>query len=142
MLTVNRPERANSQTQRMFHDHGEAALALRDSGARALILRGAGERAFCSGFDLAEVAGIREMAVREFLFFQEVATGGLAAIRELPTHRSVPGALRNGRDARPRRLRDLRRTPGLRPSIRRPSARRKRAVAHGCRPSASGTLHV
>ncbi|MEU7815416.1 enoyl-CoA hydratase-related protein [Pseudonocardia sp. NPDC049154] len=84
VLTVNRPERANSQTQRMFHEHNEAALALRDSGARALIVRGAGDKAFCSGFDLAEVGGIRELGVREFLFFQEAATGGLSAIRELP----------------------------------------------------------
>ena len=84
VLTVNRPDRANSQTQTMFHEHNAAALALRDSGARALIVRGAGERAFCSGFDLAEVGAIAAMGVREFLFFQEAATGGLAAIRELP----------------------------------------------------------
>ena len=84
VLTVNRPDRANSQTATMFHEHNDAALALRDSGARALIVRGAGERAFCSGFDLAEVGAIRDMGVREFLFFQEAATGGLAAIRALP----------------------------------------------------------
>ncbi len=72
VLTVNRPERANSQTQTMFHEHTEAALALRDSGARALILRGAGEKAFCSGFDLAEVGAIQAMSVREFLFFHAV----------------------------------------------------------------------
>jgi enoyl-CoA hydratase/carnithine racemase len=84
VLTVNRPERANSQTATMFHEHNDAALALRDSGARALILRGAGDRAFCSGFDLAEVGAIREMGVREFLFLQEASTGGLAAIRDLP----------------------------------------------------------
>lgn len=84
VLTVNRPERANSQTQTMFHEHNTAALALRDCGARALIVRGAGEKAFCSGFDLAEVGAIQDMGVREFLRFQEAATGGLAAIRDLP----------------------------------------------------------
>lgn len=84
VLTVNRPERANSQTATMFREHNDAALALRDSGARALIVRGAGDRAFCSGFDLAEVGAIQAMGVREFLFFQEAATGGLAAIRDLP----------------------------------------------------------
>jgi enoyl-CoA hydratase/carnithine racemase len=83
-LTVDRPGRANSQTVTMFHEYNDAALALRDSGARALILRGAGEKAFCSGFDLAEVAGIQQMGVREFLRFQESATGGLAAIKQLP----------------------------------------------------------
>jgi enoyl-CoA hydratase/carnithine racemase len=84
VLTVNRPDRANSQTATMFREHGDAALALRDCGARALVLRGAGDRAFCSGFDLAEVGAIQRMGVREFLFFQEAATGGLAAIRDLP----------------------------------------------------------
>ncbi|MEU7810942.1 enoyl-CoA hydratase-related protein [Pseudonocardia sp. NPDC049154] len=83
-LTVNRPGRANSQTVTMFHEFTDAALAVRDTGARALILRGAGDRAFCSGFDLAEVGAIQQMGVREFLRFQEAATGGLAAIRQLP----------------------------------------------------------
>ncbi|WP_214364800.1 enoyl-CoA hydratase/isomerase family protein [Pseudonocardia sp. H11422] len=84
VLTVNRPDRANSQTVTMFHEFNDAALALRDSGARALILRGAGEKAFCSGFDLAEVGGIQDTGVQEFLRFQEAATGGLAAIAQLP----------------------------------------------------------
>ena len=84
VLTVNRPERANSQIIAMFHDHHAAALTLRDSGARALILRGAGEKAFCSGFDLAEVHTITEMATLEFLRFQEVAASGLVALASLP----------------------------------------------------------
>jgi enoyl-CoA hydratase/carnithine racemase len=84
VLTVNRPERANSQTVTMFHDHNAAALALRDSGARALILRGAGEKAFCSGFDLAEIHTITEMATLDFLRFQEVAASGLVALASLP----------------------------------------------------------
>ncbi len=45
VLTVNRPDRANSQTVAMFHEFNDAARALRDCGARALIVRGAGERA-------------------------------------------------------------------------------------------------
>lgn len=84
VLTMNRPHRANSQTVEMFADYAAAAHALRDSDIRALILRGAGEQAFCAGFDLAEVDVITTMGVREFLRFQEVATGGLAAIRHLP----------------------------------------------------------
>ncbi|MCE0761939.1 enoyl-CoA hydratase-related protein [Pseudonocardia kujensis] len=84
VLTVNRPERANSQTVQTFYDHNDAALALRDSGARALILRGAGERAFCAGFDLAEIGSIQGFGVREFLFFQEAAANGIAAIKALP----------------------------------------------------------
>jgi enoyl-CoA hydratase/carnithine racemase len=84
MLRVNRPERMNSQTVRMFTEYGLAARALRDSRLRALILSGTGERAFCAGFDLDEVDVITRMGVREFLEFQETASGGIQAIRHLP----------------------------------------------------------
>jgi enoyl-CoA hydratase/carnithine racemase len=84
VLRVNRPERMNSQTVRMFTEYGLAARTLRDSRLRALILTGAGERAFCAGFDLDEIDVITRMGVREFLEFQETATGGIQAIRHLP----------------------------------------------------------
>lgn len=84
VLRINRPDRMNSQTVRMFHEYGEAAFALRDVPLRALIVTGAGERAFCAGFDLDEIHVITEMGVREFLKFQEAATGGIQAIRHLP----------------------------------------------------------
>ncbi|HEX4094389.1 MAG TPA: enoyl-CoA hydratase-related protein [Trebonia sp.] len=84
VLRVNRPERMNSQTVRMFTEYGLAARALRDSRLRALILSGTGERAFCAGFDLDEVDVITRMGVREFLEFQETASGGVQAIRHLP----------------------------------------------------------
>src|SRR5207245_10423402 len=84
VLRINRPERMNSQTVRMFTEYGLAARALRDSRLRALILTGAGERAFCAGFDLDEVDVITRMGVREFLEFQETASGGIQAIRHLP----------------------------------------------------------
>jgi enoyl-CoA hydratase/carnithine racemase len=84
VLRINRPDRMNSQTMTMFAEYGIAARALRDSGLRALILTGAGDRAFCAGFDLAEVGVITQMGVREFLKFQETATGGIQAIRHLP----------------------------------------------------------
>jgi enoyl-CoA hydratase/carnithine racemase len=47
-------------------------------------MTGAGERAFCAGFDLDEVKVIAEMGIREFLRFQELSAGGLAALRSLP----------------------------------------------------------
>ena len=84
VLRINRPDRMNSQTVRMFSEYGEAAFALRDARLRALILTGTGERAFCAGFDLDEISVITEMGVREFLKFQETATGGIQAIRHLP----------------------------------------------------------
>jgi enoyl-CoA hydratase/carnithine racemase len=84
VLTVNRPDRMNSQTVRMFEEHGIAARALRDTDARALIIRGAGDRAFCTGFDLAEIDVLTRMGIREFLQFQETAANGMAALRHLP----------------------------------------------------------
>jgi enoyl-CoA hydratase/carnithine racemase len=84
VLTMDRPDRANSQTVAMFEEYAEAAFALRDSGVRALIVRGAGEKAFCAGFDLAEIDVITTMGVREFLAFQELAAGGIGALRALP----------------------------------------------------------
>jgi enoyl-CoA hydratase/carnithine racemase len=84
VLRINRPDRMNSQTIKMFSEYGEAAFALRDAPLRALILTGAGDRAFCAGFDLDEIHQITEMGVREFLKFQETATGGIQAIHFLP----------------------------------------------------------
>jgi enoyl-CoA hydratase/carnithine racemase len=84
VLRINRPDRMNSQTIRMFGEHGEAAFALRDAPLRALIVTGAGTRAFCAGFDLDEIHRITEMGVREFLKFQETATGGIQGIHFLP----------------------------------------------------------
>jgi enoyl-CoA hydratase/carnithine racemase len=84
VLRINRPARMNSQTPAMFTEYGIAARALRDSGLRALVLTGAGDRAFCAGFDLDEVGVITQMGVREFLKFQETATNGIQAIRQLP----------------------------------------------------------
>ncbi|GAA1529958.1 enoyl-CoA hydratase/isomerase family protein [Nocardioides humi] len=84
VLRINRPDRMNSQTIRMFGEYGEAALALRDAPLRALIVTGSGTRAFCAGFDLDEIHEITEMGVREFLKFQETATGGIQGIHFLP----------------------------------------------------------
>ncbi len=84
VLTINRPDRMNSQTVKMFEEFKTVVYALRDTDARALIMRGAGERAFCAGFDLDQIDVITTMGVREFLQFQELATGGIAGIRHLP----------------------------------------------------------
>ena len=84
VLRVNRPERMNSQTVKMFSEFGHVGFALRDVSLRALIVTGAGERAFCAGFDLDEIDVIISMGVRQFLKFQETATGGIQSIRHLP----------------------------------------------------------
>ena len=84
VLRTNRPNRMNAQTVQTFREYGVAARALRDSGLRALVLTGAGERAFCAGFDLAEIDVLTSMGTLEFLAFQETATNGIQAIRNLP----------------------------------------------------------
>ncbi|HWU22143.1 MAG TPA: enoyl-CoA hydratase/isomerase family protein [Nocardioides sp.] len=84
VLRLNRPDRMNSQTVRMFHEYGEAAFALRDAPLRALIVTGAGSRAFCAGFDLDEIHQITEMGVREFVKFMGVASGGIQGLHFLP----------------------------------------------------------
>jgi enoyl-CoA hydratase/carnithine racemase len=84
IMRINRPDRMNSQTVRMFTEHNVVARSLRDSHARALIITGSGQRAFCAGFDLDEIDVITRMGVRDFLKFQETSAGGLAAIHALP----------------------------------------------------------
>jgi enoyl-CoA hydratase/carnithine racemase len=84
VLRIDRPDRMNAQTVEMFTEYGTVAHALRDSGLRALIVTGTGERAFCAGFDLDEIDVITRMGIREFLKFQETATGGIQALRHLP----------------------------------------------------------
>jgi enoyl-CoA hydratase/carnithine racemase len=84
VATLNRPDRMNAQTFQMFDDLAALPFMLRDEEElRALIITGAG-RAFCAGFDLAEIDRLTELGVREFLKFQELATGALAGIRGLP----------------------------------------------------------
>jgi enoyl-CoA hydratase/carnithine racemase len=84
IMRINRPDRMNSQTIRMFAEHGIVARALRDSHARALIVTGAGGRAFCAGFDLEQIDQITQLGVRDYLKLQESAAFGLAAIHALP----------------------------------------------------------
>jgi enoyl-CoA hydratase/carnithine racemase len=83
VLRVNRPERMNSMTARMFVELGDAARSIQAAGPRAVILTGAGTRVFCSGFDLAELHQAADLGVREFFHFEEVASGAMAALRAI-----------------------------------------------------------
>jgi enoyl-CoA hydratase/carnithine racemase len=84
VLRLNRPDRLNAQTVRMFYEYATAARFLRDSELRALILTGAGEQAFCAGFDLDEIDVLFQMGPLEFVRFIEAAASGLREIRKLP----------------------------------------------------------
>jgi enoyl-CoA hydratase/carnithine racemase len=98
LITLNRPERLNAMTMRMFDELYALPQALKeDDDLRAVILTGAG-RGFCAGYDLDQVEEITRLGVREFLKFQELATGGLAAIRGLrvPVIAAVNGAASGG----------------------------------------------
>jgi enoyl-CoA hydratase/carnithine racemase len=98
VLTLNRPDRLNAMTIRMFEELSAVPHGLKDDDdLRTLIITGAG-RGFCAGYDLDRIDEITRMGVREFLKFQELATGGLAAIRGLrvPVIAAVNGAAAGG----------------------------------------------
>jgi enoyl-CoA hydratase/carnithine racemase len=85
VLRIDRPEKLNAQTVRMFTEFGIAARMLaEDVSVRAVVLTGTGVRAFSAGFDLGEIDVIADMGARSFLKFQETATEGIQAIRHLP----------------------------------------------------------
>jgi enoyl-CoA hydratase/carnithine racemase len=98
VVTLNRPDRLNAMTFRMFDELSALPALLRDQDElRVLIITGAG-KAFCAGFDLDEIDRLTGMGVREFLKFQELATGAMAGIRGLraPVIAAVNGAAAGG----------------------------------------------
>ena len=61
LMTVNRPERGNSQTVEMFGEIAWYAHTLRKAPLRALVITGAGGATFCTAFDRQEVEVIAKM---------------------------------------------------------------------------------
>jgi len=84
VMSVNRPDRANSQTIEMFGEIAWATAVLRNAPLRALIVTGAGGKAFCTGFDLAEVDVLTRMSVSDFTDLVETAASGSTGLRALP----------------------------------------------------------
>jgi enoyl-CoA hydratase/carnithine racemase len=84
ILTIDRPARMNSVTTRVFADLGDAAREVRRDGTRALIITGAGDRAFSAGYDLAEISGLLDTTVQEFLDIEDTASGAVGALHSLP----------------------------------------------------------
>src|SRR6202048_4398669 len=83
-MSVNRPDRGNSQTVEMFGEIAWSAATLRNATLRALIITGAGGKAFCTGFDLAEVDVLTRMSVSDFTDLVETAAAGSTGMRALP----------------------------------------------------------
>ena len=84
VMSVNRPDRGNSQTVEMFGEIAWYAHTLRKAPLRALIVTGAGGATFCTGFDLQEVAVIAEMTIPEFNELVDTASAGTSGLRSLP----------------------------------------------------------
>jgi enoyl-CoA hydratase/carnithine racemase len=84
VMEVNRPDRGNSQTVEMFGEIAWYAHVLRKAPLRALIVSGAGGAAFCTGFDLDEVAVITKMSIPEFNELVDTAAAGTSGLRALP----------------------------------------------------------
>ena len=84
VMSVNRPDRGNSQTVEMFGEIAWYAHTLRKAPLRALIITGAGGATFCTGFDLQEVAVIAEMTIPEFNELVDTASAGTSGLRSLP----------------------------------------------------------
>ena len=99
VMSVNRPDRANSQTVEMFGEIAWATATLRNAPLRALIITGAGGKAFCTGFDLDEVEIIAKLSVPEFTDLVETAAAGIHGVARL----AVPRDRRRQRSRRGRR---------------------------------------
>src|SRR5258708_39035974 len=84
VMSVNRPDRGNSQTVEMFGEIAWATATLRNAPLRALIITGAGGKTFCTGLDLAEVDALTRMSVSEFTDLVETAASGSTGLRALP----------------------------------------------------------
>ena len=84
LVTLDRPDRLNAQTDQMFSELERLGLGLRDRPEiRAVVITGAG-RGFCAGFDLDDAAGLTDLGALGMLRLQERAARALHAIRNAP----------------------------------------------------------
>jgi enoyl-CoA hydratase/carnithine racemase len=84
LVTLDRPERLNAQTNQMFTELIELGQSLLERpDLRAVVLTGAG-RAFCAGFDLEEAEELEHDGPQGMLRRQERAARAMNAIRSVP----------------------------------------------------------
>lgn len=66
VITLNRPEAANSLSKQMIQDLRKVLQELKaDRAIRVIVLTGAGDKAFCAGADLKERQGMSESEIKE-----------------------------------------------------------------------------
>jgi enoyl-CoA hydratase/carnithine racemase len=84
LITLNRPDRLNAMTVRMFDELETVARTLgEDRTARVVIITGAGA-AFCAGYDLDDAADLASLSPLGMLDRQELAATALTAVRAIP----------------------------------------------------------
>lgn len=84
VIRLNRPEKLNAMTSPMFEELSKVCDSIHeDVSVRGVVLVGAG-RAFCSGLDLDEVQGLRDLDPADFMRRQRVWSRVVADIRGLP----------------------------------------------------------
>ncbi|MGW6356318.1 enoyl-CoA hydratase/isomerase family protein [Streptomyces sp. NPDC055092] len=98
VVSLNRPERYNAMTNKMFHELEDMALALDDEDdCRVVILTGKG-KAFCAGYDLADAEELPHLGPLGMLDQQERAARALVAVRSMrvPVIAAVNGPAAGG----------------------------------------------
>lgn len=84
LVTLNRPERLNAQTDQMFSELEQLGHSLQERPeVRVVVLTGAG-RAFSAGFDLDEAEELQDDGSLGMLRRQERAARAMRAIRSVP----------------------------------------------------------
>ncbi len=94
VMTLDRPDRLNAITFRMFEEWREVCSEVAgDDALRALVVTGAG-RAFCAGLDLDDAATLAGMTATEMMRGQESWADATAAFHRLakPVIAAVNGA--------------------------------------------------
>jgi enoyl-CoA hydratase/carnithine racemase len=98
VVTLDRPDRYNAMTNRMFDELERMAIDLNaEDGCRVVVLTGAG-RAFCAGYDLADAEHLASLGAIGMLDQQERAARALLAVRSMrvPVIAAVNGAAAGG----------------------------------------------
>jgi len=84
VLRVGRAERRNAMGRAFFEELPEAMRDIARLHPRAVIVRGRADGGLSVGFDTTEIGQLAQMSTREFVFYEEAASSGYGAVRNLP----------------------------------------------------------